>query len=200
MSLGEKSEPLEVTRLLEAWGQGDRSALDELTPILYRELRRLAASYLRRERSDHTLQPTGLVHEAYVRLADQKRTGSRNRVQFLAVAANLMREILVNHAERHGAAKRGGGNNVPLEEDAAVLLPAGVDVLDLNTALEKLAQVDRRKSQVVELRFFGGLTEDDIAELLGVSAITVKRDWRIARAMLRNELRGGGLDPLRTSR
>ena len=200
MSLGEKSEPLDVTRLLEAWGQGDRSALDELTPILYGELRRLAASYLRRERSDHTLQPTGLVHEAYVRLADQNRTGSRNRAQFLAVAANLMRQILVNHAERHLAAKRGGGNKAPLEEDAAVLLPAGVDVLDLNTALEKLAQLDPRKSQVVELRFFGGLTEDEIAELLGVSAITVKRDWRIARAMLRNELRGGDLDQLRTSR
>jgi len=200
MSLGEKSEGLDVTRLIEAWGQGDRSALDELTPILYRELRRLAASYLRRERSDHTLQPTGLVHEAYVRLANQNRTGSRNRAQFLAVAANLMRQILVNHAERHKAAKRGGGNKAPLAEDAAVLLPAGVDVLDLNTALEKLAQVDPRKSQVVELRFFGGLSEDEIAELLGISAITVKRDWRIARAMLRNELRGGGLDPLRTSR
>jgi len=199
MSLGEQSEALDVTRLIEAWGQGDRSALDELTPILYRELRRLAASYLRRERSDHTLQPTGLVHEAYVRLANQNRTGSRNRAQFLAVAANLMRQILVNHAERHKAAKRGGGNKAPLAEDAAVLLPAGVDVLDLNTALEKLAQVDPRKSQVVELRFFGGLSEDEIAELLGISAITVKRDWRIARAMLQTELHGGGLEPLRAS-
>jgi RNA polymerase sigma factor (TIGR02999 family) len=193
-----QAEPSAVTRLIEAWGQGDRSALDELIPILYAELRRLAASYMRRERSDHTLQPTGLVHEAYARLAGQARSGSHSRAQFFAVAANLMRQILVNHAERHRAAKRGGGNKSELEEDAAVLLPTGVDVLDLDTALQKLAQVDPRKSQIVELRFFGGLTEDGIAEVLGVSAITVKRDWRLARAMLRNELRAGELQPSRT--
>jgi RNA polymerase sigma factor (TIGR02999 family) len=135
-----------------------------------------------------------LVHEAYARLAGQSGTASRSRTQFFAVASNLMRQILVNHAERHRAANRGGGNKSPLEEDAAVLLPAGVDVLDLDTALQKLAQVDPRKSRVVELRFYGGLTEDEIAELLGVSTITVKRDWRVARAMLRNELLGGTLD------
>lgn len=184
-------EPGGVTRLLESWNRGDKSALDRLTPLVYRELRRLAAAYIRRERQDHTLQPTALVHEAYMRLVDQTHIHSANRSHFFAIAANLMRQILVNHAERHKAAKRGGGNKVPLEDNAAIAGPPKVDVLALNQALEKLAKLDPRQSRIVELRFFGGLTEEEIAEVLGVSPITVKRDWRTARAMLHNELRGG---------
>src|SRR5580704_16805624 len=171
-----------VTQLLLSWSRGDRSALDRLAPLVYRELRRLAASYLRRERRDHTLQPTALVHEAYLRLADQSQIQSRNRAQFFAIVANLMRQILVNHAERHKAAKRGGGNKVMLE-DAGPLAqtPPPVDLLDLNEALDKLARLDPRQSRIVELRFFGGLTEEEIAGVLDVSPITVKREWRMAR-------------------
>jgi len=183
----------DVTRLLQSWSGGDKHALSELVPFVYRELRSLAAAYLRRERRDHTLQPTGLVHEAYLRLVDQTQVQSHNRAQFFAIAANLMRQILVNHARHHRAAKRGGGNKVALAEDAAVVQQRGVDFIALDEALEKLAQLDPRQSRIVELRFFGGLTEDEIAEVLGVSAITVKRDWRIARAVLNRQLGDGVL-------
>jgi RNA polymerase sigma factor (TIGR02999 family) len=180
-----------VTQLLESWSGGDKQALGELLPIVYRELRGLAASYIRRERRDHTLQPTALVHEAYLRLVDQTQVSSPSRTQFFGIAANLMRQILVNHAERHRAAKRGGGNKVALDEGAAVVQQRGVDMIALDDALDKLAAFDPRQSRIVELRFFGGLTEDEIAEVLGVSTITVKRDWRIARALLGRELGGG---------
>jgi RNA polymerase sigma factor (TIGR02999 family) len=186
------SEPGEVTRLLQAWSEGDRSALDHLTPLVYRELRRLASSYIRRERRDHTLQPTALVHEAYLRLVNESEVRSRSRTQFFAIAANLMREILVNHAKRHRAIKRGSGLKKQLEDEAVV--GPHLDLLALNEALEKLSQLDPRKSQIVELRFFGGLTEDQIAVVLHVSPITVKRDWRVARAVLRKQLGGGILD------
>jgi RNA polymerase sigma factor (TIGR02999 family) len=166
------SEPGEVTRLLQAWSEGDRSALDHLTPLVYRELRRLASSYIRRERRDHTLQPTALVHEAYLRLVNESEVRSRSRTQFFAIAANLMREILVNHAKRHRAIKRGSGLKKQLEDEAVV--GPHLDLLALNEALEKLSQLDPRKSQIVELRFFGGLTEDQIAVVLHVSPITVK--------------------------
>src|SRR5258708_196763 len=154
----------------------------------------MAAGYLRRERRDHTLQPTALVHEAYLRLVDQSQVASQSRTQFFAVASNLMRQILVNHAERHRAIKRGSGNKVDLDEAVSVIRQPQVDLLALNEALEKLARLNPRQSRIVELRFFGGLTEDEIAEVLEVSAITVKRDWRIARAALHSELSGGVLD------
>jgi RNA polymerase sigma factor (TIGR02999 family) len=151
-------------------------------------LRGLAAAYIRRERSDHTLQPTALVHEAYMRLVDQTKVESPSRAQFFGIAANLMRQILVNHARHHRAAKRGGGNKVALEEFAGATPARGVDFLALDEALDKLAQLNPRQSRIVELRFFGGLTEEEIAEVLEVSAITVKRDWRVARAFLHGVL------------
>jgi RNA polymerase sigma factor (TIGR02999 family) len=181
----------DVTRLLESWSGGDKGALGELVPLVYRELRTLAAAYIRHERRDHTLQPTALVHEAYLRLVDQTQVQSPNRAQFFAIAAKLMRQILVNHAKHRGAAKRGGGNKVALEEDAGTVQQRDVDLIALDAALDRLALLDPRQGRIVELRFFGGLTEDEIAEMLGVSAITVKRDWRIARAELHRVLGGG---------
>jgi RNA polymerase sigma factor (TIGR02999 family) len=159
-------------------------------PLVYGELRRLAAAYIRRERIDHTLQPTALVHEAYLRLVNQSEVQSQSRTAFFGIAAKLMRQILVNHARRHRAGKRGDGRKEQLQETSAAVQPQ-VDLLELNEALERLAELDPRKSRIVELRFFGGLTEDEIAELLKVSPITVKRDWRIARAALHNQLAGG---------
>jgi RNA polymerase sigma factor (TIGR02999 family) len=187
-------EPGDVTRLLQSWSAGDKNALSELVPFVYRELRRLAGAYLRRERQGHTLQPTALVHEAYLRLVDQTHVQSPNRARFFAIAANLMRQILVNHSKRHRAAKRGAGNKVAMEEGAGLVQQRGVDLIALDQALEKLAHIDSRQSRIVELRFFGGLTEDEIAEVLGVSPRTVKRDWRIARAVLNHELREGVLN------
>jgi RNA polymerase sigma-70 factor (ECF subfamily) len=181
----------EVTRLLACWSQGDQSALSELTPLVYRELRRLAASYLRRERHSHTLQPTALVHEAYLRMVDQTAVNCASRAHFLALAANLMRQILVNHADRHRAAKRGGGRNVSLEDVGIFIQQPLVDTLALNEALEKLAELDPRQSRIVEVRFFGGLTEAEVAQVLEVSAITIKREWRVARAVLHNQLGKG---------
>ncbi len=184
-----QAEPTDVTRLLLSWSSGDKNALNEIVPLVYRELRRLAAAYLRRERYDHTLQPTALVHEAYLRLVDQGRIDCHTRAQFFGIAANLMRQILVNHAKRRQAVKRGGGNRVSLDEVAIVSQqPQEVSLIALDDALEKLALLDPRQCRIVELRFFGGLTEDEIAELVGVSPFTVKRDWRIARAVLYDEL------------
>ena len=184
-----QAEPTDVTRLLLSWSGGDKNALNEILPLVYRELRRLAAAYLRRERHDHTLQPTALVHEAYLRLVDQDRIDCHTRAQFFGIAANLMRQILVNHAKRRQAAKRGGGNRVSLDEAAIESQQTQeVSLIALDDALEKLALLDPRQCRIVELRFFGGLTEDEIAELVGVSPFTVKRDWRIARAVLYDEL------------
>jgi RNA polymerase sigma factor (TIGR02999 family) len=189
-----KPEIGEATLLLQSWSRGDKTALDQLMPLVYRELRRLAANYLRRERGDHTLQTTALVHEAYLKLVDQTRVDIHSRSQFFGVAANLMRQILVNYAERHRAAKRGGGNKVALEEAVAIVGQPQVDILALDQALNKLAAVDPRQSRIVELRFFGGLTEAEVAEVVGVSQITVQREWRTARAVLHNELRHGDID------
>jgi RNA polymerase sigma factor (TIGR02999 family) len=183
-----QAEAGDVTRLLQSWSRGEKEALNKLVPFVYRELRRLAAAYLRRERSDHTLQPTGLVHEAYLRLIDQTRVECRDRATFFIVAANLMRQILVDHARRRRAAKRGGGNRVALDEAAGAFRQDTVDLVELDRALVKLAQLDARQGRIVELRFFLGMTEDETAEILEVSAITVKRDWRIAKAVLRVEL------------
>jgi RNA polymerase sigma factor (TIGR02999 family) len=168
--------------------------LDELMPLVYGELRRLAAAYLRRERRDHTLQPTALVHEAYMRLVDQSIADCHSRAQFCGIAANLMRQILVNHAERHQAAKRGGGTKVTFQEAGAVAGQSHVlNVLALDQALNKLAKLDPRQCRIVEMRFFGGLTEDEIAQVVGISKTTVKREWRIARTVLYDELFHGGL-------
>lgn len=189
------SETGEVTRLLVSWSGGDQSALDKLTPLVYHELRRMAAGYLRRERQGHTMQPTALIHETYLRLVDQSIHDCHTRAQFFAIAANLMRRILVNYAERHRAAKRGGGNKVILELEKVIALTGQprVDLLAIDQALNKLARLDPRQGRIVELRFFGGLTEEEIAETLGVSLVTVNRNWRIARAVLYNELRGNQL-------
>jgi RNA polymerase sigma-70 factor (ECF subfamily) len=186
-----KPEPGDVTRLLQSWSCGEKKALNELVPIIHGELRGLAAACLRRERRDHTLQPTALVHEAYLRLVDQTQVQCQNRAQFFAIAANLMRHILVDHARHHLAAKRGGGNKAAVEEEAGMVAERGVDFVALDEALDQLAQLDPRQSRIVELRFFGGMIEDEIAEVLGVSAITVKRDWRIARAFLHRRLGAG---------
>jgi RNA polymerase sigma factor (TIGR02999 family) len=179
--------------LLQSWSCGEKNALNELVPIIHCELRGLAAACLRRERREHTLQPTALVHEAYLRLVDQTEVQCRNRAHFFAIAANLMRQILVDHARHRLAAKRGGGNNVAIEEAAEIAYRQDVDLLALDEALGDLARLDPRQSRVVELRFFGGLTENEIAGVLHVSPITVKRDWRMARAVLHHQLGGGVL-------
>lgn len=158
-------------------------------PLIYEELLRLAYRQLRREREGHTLQPTALVHETYLRLVDQSQVDSRNRVQFFGIAANLMRQILVNHAERRQAAKRGGDNRVAFEEAANLVEPQQVDLIELDRALDKLARLDPRQSRIVELRFFGGLSEEEVAEFLDISKSTVKREWQSARAALYYELK-----------
>jgi RNA polymerase sigma factor (TIGR02999 family) len=179
----------DVTELLRRWSEGEKSALNEVMALLYRELRRLAVAHMRHERREHTLQPSALVHEAYLRMVNQTNVSARNRSEFLAIAAKLMREILVSHARRYRTAKRGGGEKLPLGETAGASPPIPIDVIALDEALDRLAQFDLRQSRIIEMRFFGGLTEEEIADVLGVSAITVKRDWRIARAVLRQELR-----------
>ena len=189
-----QAQPGDVTRLLRDWGNGNQEALNQLVPLVYGELCSLAAAYLRRERRGHTLQPTELVHEAYLRLADQTEVDCRSRAHFFGIASNLMRQILVNHARRHGAAKRAGGIRVTLEEAVGVAGPGVADMIALDDALKSLTLLDPRQGRIVELRFFGGMTEDEIAEIVGVSPFTVRRDWRIARAVLYNELHAPLLD------
>lgn len=195
----EDRSPSDATRLLLDWSGGDRSALERLMPLVYDELRALASRSLRNERSGHTLQGTALVHEAYLRLVDQRRVQWRDRAHFFGVAARLMRRILVDHARRHGAAKRGRGKVGSLEhlKSAGGIASAiggapvgGMDVMMLDDALERLAARHPRPERVVELRFFGGLTIEEAAEVLGVSPATVKNDWSFARAWLYRELQG----------
>jgi RNA polymerase sigma factor (TIGR02999 family) len=175
----------EVTELLRAWSGGDLEARDRLIPLVYQELRRRAAAYLRRERRDHTLQPTALVHEAYLRLVDQKRAVWQNRAHFLAVASQMMRRILVDRARGRKMAKRSGNwARVSLDETVVATPPGDVDVLDLDRALTGLAAFDERKSRIAELRFFGGLSLEEAGEVLGLSVATVERDWQAARAWL----------------
>jgi RNA polymerase sigma factor (TIGR02999 family) len=170
---------------------GDRAALDEMLPLVYAELRRLAAFSLRRERPGHTLQPTALVHEAYVRLVDQRDVDWRNRAQFFGLAAEMMRRILINYALEKQAAKRGGGaHRVTLSEVANVFGPLDLDLLALNRAMEQLAEIDPRKSRLVELKFFGGLTIEEIAEVMGISTATVEREWAFARSWLYRTITG----------
>ncbi len=179
----------DITEILHSWSAGKPEAREELFPLVYDELRRLARSYLRKERADHTLQPTALVHEAYLRMVDQTRVNWQNRAHFYGIAANIMRQILVDHARAHAAAKRGGAAerlslddvNISLEQNSA-------DLLALDEALHSLAKVDARKSRVVELLYFGGLEHKETAEVLGISEKTVQRDWQFAKLWLFREL------------
>src|SRR5215212_4782295 len=181
--------PESVTQLLERWGRGDRAALDELMPLVYEELRRLAANYLRRERADHTLEPTALVNEAYMLLVGQRSARWQNRAQFVGVAANMMRRILVSYARAHNAAKRGGQHfTVSLGEADRFGERPDVDLLAVREALERLAALDEQQARVVELKFFGGLTIEEAAEAMNVSHATIERDWKMARAWLKREL------------
>jgi RNA polymerase sigma-70 factor (ECF subfamily) len=180
----------QITRLLVEMGQGNKEAINQLLPLVYDELRRIARSHFRRERGEHTLQPTALVHEAYLRLADQ-RSPMESRGHFLAIAATQMRRILLDYARQHDAARRGGGDERVLLEDAtAICGPRPVDMIALDAALLKLASLDAAQAQLVELRFFGGLSVEETAEAIGVSTATVKRSWSSARAFLRRELEG----------
>ena len=182
--------PESVTQLLVDWTEGDQKALDKLMPLVYNELRRLAANYLRRERQNHTLQPTALVNEAYLKLIDQKNARWQNRAQFYGVAAQLMRRILVDHARQHQAAKRGGSDQQRLSITSAetIVKQPQIDFLALHEALNELATIDPQQSQIVELKFFGGLSIEETAEVLGVGHATVERDWKMARAWLRRKL------------
>jgi len=191
--------PGSVTEKLILWGQGDEAALRDVMPLVYAELHRLAAGYLRQERTDHTLQATALVHETYLRLRQVDRTDWKNRAHFIGVAAGIMRRILVDHARRHAAQKRGGSEPQCLLLDSMQPSPGpDLDILALDLALDKLAQDYPRQAQVVELRFFGGLTTGEAAEVLSgngrgdaISVSTVERDWRFARAWLHQAMRGG---------
>lgn len=184
---------LNVTELLLAWGKGDRSALDDLVPLVHQELRRLARLQMRGERDNHTLQTTALVNEAFVRLVDLRCIRWQDRAHFLALSARLMRRILVDHARSRNYQKRGGGVDTVTLDDLVVAAPErGADLVALDDALELLGQVDPRKSQVVELRFFGGLTAEETAEVLTVSAETVQRDWRLAKVWLLREISSRG--------
>lgn len=182
----------EVTRLLGELSRGKQEALEQLMPLLYSELRRLASYYLRRERGNHTLQATALVHEAYLRLVDQKDARWENREQFMSVASQLMRRILVDYSRGHHAAKRGGDvGKVYLEESAIVVKGRAAEVVALDDALKRLAEVDPQQARMVELRFFGGLNIEETASVLGTSPATVKRNWSVAKAWLAREMRSG---------
>jgi RNA polymerase sigma-70 factor (ECF subfamily) len=181
----------DVSQLLQAWSGGDRCALDTLIPIIYDELRRLARRYMRGERARHSLQTTALVNEAYMRLVDYKRMQWQNRAHFFAVSAQLMRRILVEHARRHNLKRGGGVQHVSLHDVAVIGSNRTPDLLALDEAMRALAQVDPRKAQVVELRFFGGLSVPETAEVLKVSPVTVMRDWSTAKAWLYREMNGG---------
>jgi RNA polymerase sigma-70 factor, ECF subfamily len=179
-----------VTQLLVEWARGNQQALERLTPLVYAELRRLAAAYLRNERPDHTLQPTALVHEAYLRLVDQQNPSWENRSHFFGVAAHLMRQVLVDHARRRQAGKR-AGRNVSLEETLSFAQEPGTHLVALDDALCALENLDARKCKAIELRYFGGLSMEEIAKTLDVSPVTVRRDLRMAEAWLHQEMRRG---------
>ncbi|MBI4908373.1 MAG: sigma-70 family RNA polymerase sigma factor [Acidobacteria bacterium] len=178
-----------VTQLLSDLQNGKRGAADELLPLVYNELRRIAASYMRRERADHTLQATALVHEAYLQLVDQTRIDWKNRAHFFGVAAQLMRRILVEHARSHHAQKRGGdASKIALDDIINYFPQKEVTLVALDDALKELERLDARQSRIVELRFFGGLTTEEVAEVIGISTATVEREWRAARAFLHSQL------------
>jgi RNA polymerase sigma-70 factor (ECF subfamily) len=182
-----------VTKLLVAWGQGEEAALQKLTPLVYQELRRMARRYMLGERAGHTLQATALVHEAYLKLIDCKQVRWQNRAHFFAISSQLMRRILVDFARAKGYQKRGGGAHKTTFDEGLIMAPGrGRELLALDSALDALAKIDGRKARVVELRFFGGLSADETAQVLKVSAETVLRDWRLAKAWLTREMGEGG--------
>jgi RNA polymerase sigma factor (TIGR02999 family) len=179
----------DITTLLLEWGSGNHDALQELTPLVYDQLRHLAAGALRRERPGHTLQSTALVHEAYLSLIDQQRVRWHDRDHFFAIAAKIIRRILVNHARGHNAFKRGGANTImTLDESITPVQGRDVDLIALDDALESLSKMDPQQAKIVELRFFGGLSIESTAGVLGISDSTVKREWNLARAWLKREL------------
>lgn len=183
--------PTEFTQLLVNWRNGDKTALDRMTPVVYDELRKLARFFLAAERPDHTLQPTALVHEAYVRLVDQHSVDWKNRAHFLGVASSMMRRILINHARDRQAAKREGfANAIALEDALGVFTNPRIDLLELNQALHELTELDPQQGKVVELRYFGGLTIEETAEVMGISPATVKREWGTARLWLLQQMEG----------
>ena len=184
-------EPTDVTMLLNAWSDGNQNALDELMPVVYQELRKLARSYLRAERPEHTLQPTALVNEAYLRLVDQKNVRWENRRHFFGIAAQLMRRILVDHARKRQSEKRGGGEALIPFEDAKGVPVKAWDLVALDDALKDFATIDPRSAKIVELRQFGGLSIDETADVLEISPATVKRDWTLAKAWLRRATLSG---------
>jgi RNA polymerase sigma factor (TIGR02999 family) len=191
--VGQESSP-DITRVLQGWHGGDRKALDALLPVVYKELERLAHYQLRKERPDHTLQSAALVHEAYLRLVGMNTPQWESRTHFFAIAAQLMRQILVDYARRHRAAKRGGTVETLSLDDTGLLEPGkgqDLDILELDDALNALAHIDARKAEVVQLRFFGGLSFDEIAQVLKISSITASRDWTTARAWLHREMKCG---------
>ncbi len=187
-----------VSELLLRWRKGDQEALDVLMPLVYRELRAIAHRYLGRERPDHTLRSTALVHEAYLRLVQQGPVDTESRAHFVAIAARLMRQILVDYARSHRAAKRGAGYKVELDEAVAAPKVGSIDIIDLDDALNGLARIDEQQSHIVELRFFGGLTTEETAEALGISPATVKRDWNVAKAWLTRQMTRGNRGTSRT--
>ena len=181
----------QVTQLLVSWGNGDQQSLESLIPLVYDELRRQARRYLRRERPDHTLQSSALVHEVYVRLIDQRQANWHNRSQFFGVAAQLMRRILVDHARSRGTVKRGAGvTKLAIAEEVAAIEMQNVDLIALDSSLTKLEQIDPQQCRIVELRFFSGLSIEDTADALSISPATVKRDWAMAKAWLYREISG----------
>lgn len=180
-------ESNQITHLLAAWSEGDRSAHERLLPLVEDELHKLAHRYMSRERKDHTLQTTALVNEAYLKLIDQKASW-KNRAHFFGIAAQIMRRILIDHARQHLSVQRGGGKMISLEDVAVLTRERAAELVALDEALDSLAQLDKRKGQVVELRYFGGLSVEEAAEVLGISVDTVTRDWRRAKAFLRREL------------
>jgi RNA polymerase sigma factor (TIGR02999 family) len=183
--------PSDVTRLLSEWSGGNQAALDELTPLVYRELHQRARNYLRRERPDHTLQPTALIHEAYLRLIEESPPEWNSRAHFFGIASRVMRQILVDHARRHAARKRGSGvAAVSLDEALVPARSESGDLMALDEALGKLAAFDERKCRIVEMRYFGGCTVEETAEALGIAGITVMREMRLAEAWLRRAMRG----------
>ncbi len=195
-TVAQSGEPTggDVSQLLRAWSEGDRGALERLTPIVYKELHRLARHYMKGERRGHVLQTTALVNEAYMRLVDYKRMQWQNRAHFFAVSAQLMRRILVEHARRQNLRRGGGVQHVSLDEAAVVGGDRPADLVALDAAMDALARLDPRKVQVVEMRFFGGLSVEETAEVLKVSPVTVMRDWSTAKSWLYRELAGGTSD------
>lgn len=182
----------EITQLLAEWSNGNASALEKLTPLVYRDLHRLAQGYLRQERDGHTLQSTALVHEAYLRLVDQRGTKWQNRAHFFGVSAQLIRRILVDYARAHKAGKRGGtAPKLAIEEAGQIAQPQDVDLVALDDALNELAVIDPQQARIVELRYFAGLTIEETSEVIHISPATIKRDWVVAKAWLKRELTRG---------